>query len=73
MSFEARIEHLSRELENCEDDRQAIQLLRELQQAIHERIEQIRTDVNGLPLVAGRPDSKSKAARVQCPELISGH
>jgi hypothetical protein len=52
MPFESRIQILSSELEHCEDDSRVMEILRELQDAIHERIEQIRTKVNGLPLIA---------------------
>jgi len=57
MPFETRIRELSRELENCDDDARTMEILGELQQAIHERIEQIRGEMNTLHLIrtAGMP------------------
>ena len=48
MLFETRIRNLRWELESCDDDARAIEILKELQKVIHEQIEQIHHEVNNL-------------------------
>jgi hypothetical protein len=52
--FEARIRELSEELANCTDTERALKIAEELQVLIHERIEQLRGNVSGLPLFTDR-------------------
>jgi hypothetical protein len=51
MPFEARIRELSEELANCSDER-GLKIALELQTLIHERIEQLRSKLDGLPLLS---------------------
>jgi hypothetical protein len=50
MPFEARIRELSEELANCSNER-GLEIALELQTLIHERIEQLRAKLEGLPLL----------------------
>jgi hypothetical protein len=59
MPFEARIRELSEELANCSDER-GLKIALELQTLIHERIEQLRTKVDGLPLLTASATSSPK-------------
>jgi hypothetical protein len=52
MPFETRIRELSKQLANCRDDALSLELARELQTVLHERIEQLRDRLAALPLVA---------------------
>lgn len=54
MPFESRIRELSEALETCRDDAEALELAQELHAILHERIEQLRGKVAGLPLLALR-------------------
>jgi hypothetical protein len=57
MPFEYRIRELSNQLANCRDDAESLRLAQELQQLVHERIEQLRTQAETLPLLTKRdPD-----------------
>jgi len=51
MPFDTRIWELCWELENCYDDTRTIVILTELQELIHERVEQIRGEADGLDLI----------------------
>jgi hypothetical protein len=51
MPFEHRIRELSEQLANCTDNATALNLARELQAVLHERIEQLREKTTGLPLL----------------------
>jgi predicted alpha-1,6-mannanase (GH76 family) len=59
MPFEARIRELSEELANCNNER-ALKIALELQSLIHERIEQLRAQVDGLPLLTASATSSPK-------------
>lgn len=50
MPFDRRIQELSEELEHCDDEGRGMEILQQLQEAIHERIEQIRTEMTLLRL-----------------------
>jgi hypothetical protein len=54
MPFEYRIRELSNQLANCRDDAESLRLAQELQQLLHERIEQLRTQAETLPLLTKR-------------------
>jgi hypothetical protein len=58
MLFETRIRNLCWELESSDDDARAIEILKELQKVIHEQIEQINHEVNGLRRLI-RPGTRS--------------
>jgi hypothetical protein len=60
MPFEARIRELSEELANCSNER-GLEIALELQTLIHERIEQVRAKLNGLPLLTASATSSPKA------------
>jgi hypothetical protein len=45
---------LSNQLANCRDDAESLRLAQELQQLLHERIEQLRTQAETLPLLTKR-------------------
>ena len=51
MPFQARIRELSRRLAECKDDRDSLELARQLQAAVHEEIELLRIKVEGLLLL----------------------
>jgi len=59
MPFEARIRELSDELANCNNER-GLKIALELQSLIHERIEQLRAQVDGLPLLTASATSSPK-------------
>jgi hypothetical protein len=54
MPFELRIRELSEQLASCRDDAKSLKLAQELQDVLHERIEQLREKVAGLPLIGAR-------------------
>jgi hypothetical protein len=54
MPFDARIRQLCTRLAECKDDVLSLKLAQELQVLLHERIEQIRGEVTGLPLLNRR-------------------
>jgi hypothetical protein len=54
MPFEHRIQELSKQLADCHDDAQSLKLAQELQTLLHERIEQLRSQTEGLPLLTRR-------------------
>jgi hypothetical protein len=54
MPFESRIQELSRQLELCRNDGEALKLAQELQAILHERIEQLRDKTKNLPLLTRR-------------------
>jgi predicted nucleic acid-binding Zn-ribbon protein len=60
MPFEARISELSDKLASCKDESEALKLTQELQAALHERIEQLRTQTSGMALLPPRQDSDEK-------------
>jgi hypothetical protein len=51
MPFQARIRELSKHLAECNDDERALKLAQELQAALHEEIEQLRTKAETFPLL----------------------
>jgi hypothetical protein len=51
MPFETRIRELSDQLAKCRDDIQSLKLAQELHAVLHERIQQLREKVAGLPLL----------------------
>jgi len=59
MPFEARIRELSDLLASCDDDAQALELAQELRGVLHERIEQLREKLAGLPLMISRPKRRN--------------
>jgi hypothetical protein len=56
MPFEARIRELVEDLANCSNER-GLKIALELQSLIHERIEQLRAQVDGLPLLTASTTS----------------
>jgi hypothetical protein len=58
MPFETRIHQLSDQLLKCQDDATALKLAQELQEVLHERIEQLRTKATGITLLKN-PGAKS--------------
>jgi hypothetical protein len=60
MPFEARIRELSQGLANCNDER-GLKIALELQTLIHERIEQLRAKLDGLPLLTASATPSPKA------------
>jgi hypothetical protein len=54
MPFELRIRELSEQLASCCDDDRSLKLAQELQNVLHERIEQLREKVAGLPLIGAQ-------------------
>jgi hypothetical protein len=59
MPFEARISELSDKLASCKDESEALKLAQELQAALHERIEQLRTKTSGMALLDKQKNSDS--------------
>jgi hypothetical protein len=51
MPFESRTRALSKELSTCKDEKRAVELARELQSALHEEIELMRTKAKNLALL----------------------
>jgi hypothetical protein len=63
MPFDARIRQLCMRLAECKDDAVALKLAQELHVLLHERIEQMRGDVTGLPLLnRRRQENRNKRA-----------
>jgi hypothetical protein len=58
MPFETRIRELSERLAQCRDDAESLTLIQELQAVLHERIQQLREKVAGLPLLRRSPQQK---------------
>ena len=60
MFLEGRIRELCEHIIACQDDTEAITLAQELRVALHQRIEELRTQVVALPksdIVASLPDA----------------
>jgi hypothetical protein len=59
MPFAARIQEVSEQLANCRDDALSRKLAQEMQELLHERIEQLRQQAKTL-LVLTHHESKQK-------------
>jgi hypothetical protein len=59
MPFEARISELSDKLASCKDESEALMFAQELQAALHERIDQLRTQTSGMALLDKQKNSDS--------------
>ena len=55
-SFEERVQDLCKQVTACETDTEAVELVRQLQLVLHERIEHLRGNLRTLPLVSNPLD-----------------
>jgi hypothetical protein len=60
MTFEERVRHLCNQVATSGSETEAIQLARQLQSLMHERVEELRGNLLTMPLLG--PDSKDVCA-----------